>query len=270
MVSVGAAACLVACYTESTLATGQWPSPFGLEGQLTAHEGDAAAMSMLLVHELHEARDRILLLKQHLEEALQKELPAYRQFIAEQIDQLSEALNQAQIPDRYRVAVVGRFKVGKSAFVNKLADERLAGVDTNPETAAISIFRYDTQTRAEVALVSEEEWQRLKDDHAEDPENPEVKRYERFVHFKERPPRKSKDGKGIPESQNDLNALVEQWVKPRGKIHEVKAERWETRDGKRAFLDAIRNFTSAQEPLHYLVNMLTIYAPIPILRDRLS
>lgn len=32
-------------------------------------------MSMLLVHELHEARDRILLLKQTLEQAWHKELP---------------------------------------------------------------------------------------------------------------------------------------------------------------------------------------------------
>lgn len=34
-------------------------------------------MSMLLVHELHEARDRILLLKQRLQETRQRELPTY-------------------------------------------------------------------------------------------------------------------------------------------------------------------------------------------------
>jgi GTPase SAR1 family protein len=227
-------------------------------------------MSMLLVHELHEARDRILLLKQTLEQAWHKELPAYRQFIVDQIARLSEALNEAHIPDRYRVAVVGRFKVGKSAFVNKLAGERLAGVDTNPETAAISIFQYDTQTRAEVALVSAEDWQQLKDGHAEGPKNPEVKRYDRFIHFNERPPRKDKEGKVIPRSQTDLNALVKHWVEPGGKIHELKAEKWDTRDGKKGFLAAIKKFTSAQEPLHYLVNQLTIHAPIPILRDQIE
>jgi hypothetical protein len=36
---------------------------------------------MLLVHEIHEARDRVLLLRQKLEEARQRELPAYRKFI---------------------------------------------------------------------------------------------------------------------------------------------------------------------------------------------
>ena len=144
-------------------------------------------MSMLLVHELHEAHDRILLLKQHLEQAQHEELLAYRSFIDDQVGQLAQALEQAQIPERYRVAIVGRFKVGKSQFVNKLASERLAGVDTNPETAAISVFRYDDCTRAEVEFVSAEEWQRLKADHADDPKNPEVKRYDRFIHFNERP-----------------------------------------------------------------------------------
>lgn len=227
-------------------------------------------MSMLLVHELHEARDRIILLKQQLEQALHKELPAYRPFIDEQVMLLTEALEQAHIPERYRVAVVGRFKVGKSAFVNKLAGERLAGVDTNPETAAISIFRYDTQTRAEVELVSVEEWQRLKDDHADDPKNPEVKRYDRFIHFNERPPRKDKEGRDIPREQIDLNGLVQRWVQPDGKVHKILAEDWGTRDGKKAFLAAIKKFTSGQEPLHYLVNKLTIYAPIPLLRDQIE
>src|SRR5262245_57040314 len=107
-------------------------------------------MSMLLVHELHEARDRILLLKQRLRDAQLRELPTYLPFLSEQIRLLDKALENAKIPEYYRVAVVGRFKVGKSQFVNKLAGERLAGVDTNPETAAISVFRYDAEARAQV------------------------------------------------------------------------------------------------------------------------
>ncbi len=152
-------------------------------------------MSMLLVHELHEARDRILLLKQRLVEARTDEMQTYQKFIDEQIRFLDDTIDQACIPDRYRVAVVGRFKVGKSAFVNKLAGERLAGVDTNPETAAISVFRYDEQPRAEVELVSSQEWERLKEEHNENPKNPEVKRYDRFMNFNDRPLRRDKDGK---------------------------------------------------------------------------
>ena len=80
-------------------------------------------MSMLLVHELHEVRDRVLLLCQKLETARDRELPAYRPIIEDEINALRKALDDARIPDHYRVAVVGRFKVGKSSFVNKLAQE---------------------------------------------------------------------------------------------------------------------------------------------------
>jgi hypothetical protein len=227
-------------------------------------------MSMLLVHELHEARDRILLLKQRLEKARERELPAYVPFLDEQILALDDALGKAKIPERYRVAVVGRFKVGKSAFVNKLAGQRLAGVDTNPETAAISVFRYDDQTYAEVELISKEEWERLSADHSEDPKNAEVKRYDRFLNFNDRPLRKDKEGKEIPRPPADLILLVEEWIKSGGKQHVIKAEKWETKEGQKHFLTAIRKFTSSQEPLHYLVNKLTIYAPIPILRDQIE
>lgn len=227
-------------------------------------------MSMLLVHELHEARDRILLLKKRLQDAQKRELPQYTPFLEENVRLLDEALDRAKIPEHYRVAVIGRFKVGKSAFVNKLAGERLAGVDTNPETAAISIFRYAEQAWAEVELVSKEEWEQLKVDHADDPRNPEVKRYDRFMSFNERPPRRDRDGREVPRQSVDLDALVREWVIPEGKKHVIRAEAWHTKQGKKAFLADIRKFTTSQEPLHYLVNKLTIYAPIPILRDQIE
>lgn len=40
-------------------------------------------MSMLIVHQLHEARDRVLLLKQKLEEARDRELPTFQPFLPE-------------------------------------------------------------------------------------------------------------------------------------------------------------------------------------------
>lgn len=227
-------------------------------------------MSMLLVHELHEARDRILLLKQRLDEAKAKELPAYRKFIDEQIASLEDGLQQARIPESYRVAVVGRFKVGKSSFVNKLVGERLAGVHTNPETAAISIFRYGDEARAEVELISASEWDRLKADYEEDPKHPEVKRYDSFITFNERSTRKEKNASESPRPKADLAALIREWVTPAGKVHTIRAQKWDTKEGKKAFLSDIKRFTSGQEPLHYLVNKLTVYAPIPILRDQIE
>jgi hypothetical protein len=205
-----------------------------------------------------------------LQEARAKEIPAYVPFLDQQVRFLDDALEQARIPERYRVAVVGRFKVGKSNFVNKLAGERLAGVDTNPETAAISIFRYDPQARAEVELISREEWERLEADHADDPKNPELKRYDRFVHFNERPTRRDKDGKELARQPADLKVLIDRWVRPGGFAHRIDCADWNTKEGKKRFLADIRKFTSSQEPLHYLVNKLTIYAPIPILRDQIE
>lgn len=227
-------------------------------------------MSMLIVHQLHEARDRVLLLIDRLRSAKSSELPSYQVFLNEQIAALEEALTQAKIPDSYRVAVVGRFKVGKSSFVNKLAGERLAGVDTNPETAAISIFRYDTNAHAEVEFIASTEWEKLAADHADDPKNAEVKRYDRFVGFNERPTRKDKEGREVDRKKFDLRSLVKEWVVPGGKTHQIPAHDWGTKAGKKAFLGEIRKYTSSQEPLHYLVNKLTIYAPIPILRDQIE
>lgn len=224
-------------------------------------------MSMTLVRQLHEARDRIIQLKQHLEAATERELPAYMPFLAEQIKNLDDALEQAHIPECYRVAIVGRFKVGKSAFVNKLAGQRLAGVGIHPETAAISVFRYDTNARAEIELISQEDWERLKSDHAEDPKNNEVKRYDRFINFNSR---KDKDGKKLARQPYDLEVLIKEWVQPGGKKHVIEAENWGTKEGQNKFLAAIKKFTTSHEPMHYLVNQLAIYAPIPILEDQIE
>lgn len=218
-------------------------------------------MSMTLVRQLHEARERIIQLKQHMEAATERELPAYMPFLAEQIKNLDDVLEQAHIPECYRVAIVGRFKVGKSAFVNKLAGQRLAGVHIQPETAAISIFRYADSARAEIELISQEDWEKLKSDHADDPKNNEVKRYDRFIKFNNR---KDKDGK------YDLENLIKEWVHPGGKKHVIEAENWEIKEGQNRFLDAIKKFTTSSEPIHYLVNQLTIYAPIPILKDQIE
>jgi len=49
---------------------------------------------------------------------------------------LDALIENHRLPESYKVAVVGRFKAGKSSFVNELLEIRLAGEDTSPETAA--------------------------------------------------------------------------------------------------------------------------------------
>jgi len=227
-------------------------------------------MSVLLVHELHEARDRLLLLRNRLTAARQHEIPPYRDYLDDQVAALTKALEDARIPDSYKVAVVGRFKVGKSSFINKLAQEKLAAVDANPETAAISIFRYDEDTRAEVEFVTADEWQKLAELHSDNPKDPEAKRYAGFTGFNSRPLSKDKDGKEVPRTPADLNDLASRWIQAGGLKHTVRATNWNTKEGKQAFRRDLRQFTSSQEPLHYLVKKLTIFAPIPLLRDHIE
>jgi GTP-binding protein EngB required for normal cell division len=66
---------------------------------------------------------------------------------------LAELLKKQELPENYKVAVVGRFKTGKSSFVNELLGARLASEDTNPETAAITTFRHGPRVKATVRFV---------------------------------------------------------------------------------------------------------------------
>ncbi len=188
---------------------------------------------MLLVHELHEVRDRVLLLCQKLETARDRELPTYRPIIEEEISALRKALDDARIPEHYRVAVVGRFKVGKSSFVNKLAQEQLAGVETSPETAAISVFRFAEQARAEVELVSKETWDNLRTTYEENPDDNEAKRYAGFAKFNHRPPSRDRDGRERVRETVDVAHLEAQWVKPGGHVHTLAAGDWKSREAKK-------------------------------------
>src|SRR5665213_3810170 len=182
-------------------------------------------MSLLLGTELLALRDAAVALRQKLAEARAIELPTFWPDIERHIAALDEALGAAKIPEHYRVAVVGRFKIGKSSFVNAIIGEALAGVRTSPETAAISLFRYADSTYAEIQFVSQEEWQALREQHNHDPENPDVKRYAGFVGFN-----KNNDGE-----KADLPGLEARWLKPDGYTHRIDAKNWKTRDGKSQF-----------------------------------
>ena len=214
-------------------------------------------------------REEATNLRDKLANSIQLELPNYTNVLNECIHSIDEALNQTQIPEYYKVAVVGRFKVGKSSFVNKLANEKLAAVNTNPETAAISIFRYSESTYAEIELISKEEWDEMKGIYNDkDKNDPSIKRYSNFITFNERTPKaKSSDKK---KNDIDLLDLEEQWLKPEGHIHRIDAPDWDNKDGKKQFLRELKQFTSSQSPLHYIVNRIIIYAPIPLLEDHIE
>ena len=130
------------------------------------------------LNELNLLRQHIEELKSKLSDSIKLELPAYKDFLKENIDDLDKVLEVSKTPDYYKVAIVGRFKVGKSSFVNALTTSKLAGVSTNPETAAISVFRYSESTYAEIDIISKEKWQVLQKE--------DDKRYSGFTSFNEK------------------------------------------------------------------------------------
>lgn len=227
-------------------------------------------MNPLIAHPLLEVRDCAVALREKLTEAKHHELPSYRPYLDEQIKSLDEAITLAKIPDFYRVAIVGRFKVGKSSFVNKLTDERLTGVETSPETAAISLLRYAENAYAEVKFVSTEEWAEQRDAYDADTTDPEAKRYAGFTKFNERGPKRDKDGRTVHHPHFDLKALESKWLRPGGYTHRINPGGWKTKDDKNKFRAEIRKFTSSQEPVHYLVDRLVVHAPVPILGDNIE
>ena len=131
-------------------------------------------------------------------------------------DVLGELLKAQELPEVYKVAVVGRFKTGKSSFVNELLGARLASEDTNPETAAITSFRHGNQIKATVRFVPQQEWVKLQTLHTEDAKHVDAHRLKIWNTFSK--PKKTKDG--AVNEVFDLPALERMYVKPGG--HEIE------------------------------------------------
>lgn len=225
----------------------------------------------MIIDRLFDLRDQGERLRIALERLHENEHPHYRAKLREEIDYLKQALDKSKVPERFRIAIVGTFKTGKSSFVNKLAEERLAGVETNPETAAISVFRYAEKPKAEVSMITLSEWQRMEALYEENPKHPEAYRVAGLHDFNEEmAKRKDKTGNPVSFEQIDREKLAKVWLKPEGHVHVIDAEKWDTKEGKQAFRKNIRQFTSGTNPLHYFVKEMTVYAPVPLLRDHVE
>jgi signal recognition particle receptor subunit beta len=177
-------------------------------------------------------------------------------------DVLAELLKSQELPENYKVAVVGRFKTGKSSFVNELLGARLASEDTNPETAAITTFRHGPVVKATVRFVSQEKWTKLKALYAEDPKHIDAHRVRMWSSFGK--PRKSKDG---DEDSFDLPALERQFLKASGHSLEIALATDGTKKAETEFRRKLKEFTSGAKPHHCLVESIDIESPAPILDE---
>ena len=178
-------------------------------------------------------------------------------------DALGELLKTQELPEDYKVAVVGRFKTGKSSFVNELLGARLASEDTNPETAAITSFRHGAQVKATVRFVPQQEWVKLQALHAEDVKHVDAHRVKIWNTFAK--PKKNKDGEA--EEAFDLPVLERLYVKPGGHQIEIPLTPDGTKKSENEFRRRLKEFTSGAKPLHCLVQAIEITSPAPILDE---
>ena len=180
--------------------------------------------------------------------------------------QLQDLLEKQGVPSEYRVAVVGRFKAGKSSFVNELLGRKLAGEETNPETAAVTTFRYGPDVRARVYFLSREQWQRLKLLHEDNPKDLEAHRITNWLRF---PTRKSDGGADKPEIFDEarLVALERQYLADGGNFVDLVVSDLNDRKAVIAFRKDLKQFTTGSRPHHCLVERIEITAPSPLLEQ---
>ena len=177
-------------------------------------------------------------------------------------EMLESIVDNNKLPESYKVAVVGRFKAGKSSFVNELLEIKLAGEDTSPETAAITTFTYGAQVEAKINLIDKKTWEEQKKLYLEDPKNVDAHRVKMWESFSK--PKKNADG---AEEKFDLAQIEQELIgSDKGEI----VIRLDTASGKgaeKAFRDKLKIYTSGNKPFHCLVSSINISTPSSILKD---
>jgi GTPase SAR1 family protein len=183
---------------------------------------------------------------------------------AKAAESLDTLLKGQTIPDWYKVAVVGRFKAGKSSFVNELLGARLAGEDTSPETAAVTTFRHGPTVKAVIRFVGAEAWQELRKLHQDDPKHVDAHRMKMWSSFDGKA-RKNSDGEILETF--DLAALERMYVKPGGHSLEIILDKPGDKASENNFRRKLKDFTSGTRPHHCLVEGIEISSPSPLLDE---
>lgn len=174
---------------------------------------------------------------------------------------LEQLLQSQQVPSEYKVAVVGRFKVGKSSFVNELLNNRLASEGTLAETAAVTTFRHGANVRASIRLMERSAWQELKTQYADNPKHIAVHRVLSWERFSI--PKKEKEGE--PDTVFDLVGLEREHVREGGHTVTLELQAGATKKATTDFRRRLKEFTSTGSPLHCLVDSIDITAPAEML-----
>jgi signal recognition particle receptor subunit beta len=175
---------------------------------------------------------------------------------------LETIIDNNKLPESYKVAVVGRFKAGKSSFVNELLEIKLAGEDTSPETAAITTFTYGKQVEAKINLIDKAVWDEQKKLFQDDPKNIDSHRAKMWDSFSK--PRKNTDG---TEESFDLTLIENELLNGGTSDIVIKLDQSAGKSGEKNFREKLKTYTSGNKPYHCLVSSINITTPSPILKD---
>ena len=179
---------------------------------------------------------------------------------------LKELLDQHDVPTEYKVAVVGRFKAGKSSFVNELLGRSLAGENTNPETAAVTTFRHGTGIKASIHFLGREEWLMLKQLHHEDPKSHDAQRVANWTKFaKRKADPEDPDGEVFDEAA--LAKLEAEFLQSGGSAREIRLDESLGKKGASSFRRELKRYTTGSKPHHCLVQSIEITTPSPLLDE---
>jgi len=165
--------------------------------------------------------------------------------------ELKKLLEENIIPDEYKVAVVGRFKAGKSAFVNELLGRKLAGEETGPETAAVTTFRDGPIVKATLQLVNRKDWNELNGLYSSNPNDPDAQRVAHWYRFIKKDGKTSQPQTGDIEIFN-LDALEKQFVTEPSYRLEIPLDDSAGKKGETTFRRELKKFTSGAKPHHCL------------------
>lgn len=201
----------------------------------------------------------------HVREALQRradvEIAQVGKECKRTSDALAKLLDEQKLPENYKVAVVGRFKAGKSSFVNELLDARLASEDTNPETAAVTTFRHGDEVKATIRFLARDEWTKIQSLYQQDPRHIDAHRVLKWHELGK--PRKNKDGE--MEEGYDLQALEKEYIRDGGFSIEIRLANDGTKKAEADFRRRLKEFTTGTKPHHCMVLGIEIESPAPIL-----
>ncbi|WP_288545659.1 dynamin family protein [uncultured Helicobacter sp.] len=167
--------------------------------------------------------------------ALDNELESIQAQIAElQIEshflQQIKSIIQKAKDKHFSIGVTGVLSAGKSTFLNALLGEEILGTSTIPETANLTILKYDTQKYATIHFWTQQEWSEL---------------------------------------QESTNPLIQDFVKESRVIFQDELETLLQESTRQITLDAISLYTSAnaKPKLCNLVKKVEIFTPLSFLQN---